>query len=503
MKNYRMCSPAGLTQNVNSDRQILICELVSQPVRTGKIYFSWLSMLCCIAIIDFGFQYPQHFLPLAIMFSTTILAVRVGLSTDQGGIPLMSAIALQQGIVFCLPLFIQNESTFIYDESLLLPCSLQYMVFLICIVAGWYLAFQITNSYPSRYYFFTNASKAVFEGKLRRLAIGALAFGLITQFLFFTGIFWLLPSALSARLYSIVSSASHNLIVVGGILGGYSCLKSAKGRLAFWSLWLGILILLISSVLLSSAGGLIFSTFVGMFLGSKRPPWTAMLFCVAIFAFLNQGKFAMREQIERDGKGASLTTLPSFFAQWIEFSSERFFGFGQSNTAYTRGQSMAERVNNLQSLVFVNDALLVRGMESLRGRGYLALPTVFVPRLIWPEKPRTHEGQVLLNLHYKRQASESDTFTTYIAWGFLAEAVGNFGIWIGPVVCGLFMGIACGVFEKWSRNKGIASVEGICALVIFAFSLASFEMTIGVFAAALFQTIVVIVGAGLVFRVRI
>jgi hypothetical protein len=66
------------------------------------------------------------------------------------------------------------------------------------------------------------------------------------------------------------------------------------------------------------------------------------------------------------------------------------------------------------------------------------IPALLVPRIFWEDKPRTHMGQMILNYHYGRQASVRDIFSTFIAWGLLPEAVGNFGIILGSLGVGLW-----------------------------------------------------------------
>jgi hypothetical protein len=54
--------------------------------------------------------------------------------------------------------------------------------------------------------------------------------------------------------------------------------------------------------------------------------------------------------------------------------------------------------------------------------------------------------------------------------------------------------------EAWSRLKSLTSIEGLATCIILIYTLTSFEMTIGVFAAAVFQTLVVLFVGGLFIR---
>ncbi len=220
---------------------------------------------------------------------------------------------------------------------------------------------------------------------------------------------------------------------------------------------------------------------------------------VGVIGFLNIGKFDIREKYWKGGQGQEITLrgLPAFYGEWIESSWSKITDSQDAiGEQESEGQSLFHRVNNLQNLLFVTRALDDYQIPTLEGLGYAQLPTIFVPRALWPEKPRTHEGQVMLNLHFRRQRDVRATEGTYIAWGLLPEAIGNFGLWGGPVFLGIVLGFACGTIEKWSVRKNLFSIEGISACILLIYAAISFEMSAGVLIAMLFQTFVVVVAGG-------
>src|SRR5690606_2109582 len=116
----------------------------------------------------------------------------------------------------------------------------------------------------------------------------------------------------------------------------------------------------------------------------------------------------------------------------------------------------------------------------------------------WPNKPRAHEGQIMLNVHFGRQSLQA-TYRTYIAWGLLAEAYGNFGRIFGAVSLGAALGLICAWLEKKSATKPLMSLEGLVAIMIFAGLTISFEMVASVLVTSLFQSIIITSAAFLPF----
>jgi hypothetical protein len=112
--------------------------------------------------------------------------------------------------------------------------------------------------------------------------------------------------------------------------------------------------------------------------------------------------------------------------------------------------------------------------------------------MFWPNKPRTHEGQILLNVHFGRQDLEA-TFQTYIAWGLLPEAYGNFGPKTGAIALGIFLGLCFAWVENFTARKLLLSLEGFISFTILLGLMGSFEMVASVLVTSIFQSVVVLV----------
>jgi hypothetical protein len=97
----------------------------------------------------------------------------------------------------------------------------------------------------------------------------------------------------------------------------------------------------------------------------------------------------------------------------------------------------------------------------------------------------------MLNVHFGRQ-SRADSFTTYIAWGLLPEAYGNFGSTWGAVILGVVLGGLFAWLENLTASKPLLSLEGMVTFALFIGLASSFEMVSSVLITSLFQSVVTI-----------
>jgi hypothetical protein len=158
--------------------------------------------------------------------------------------------------------------------------------------------------------------------------------------------------------------------------------------------------------------------------------------------------------------------------------------------------SIFERINNLQNTLYVVDAIEHRNKGILVGETYALIPPLFIPRAFWADKPGAHEGQAILNVHFGRQTSMEDTKKVFIAWGLLPEAIGNFGVWGGPIIFGLTMGLGLGWLERASMRKRVMSVEGLILGGLLLITAGSYEMVASVLLTSTFQFLVAVTVAG-------
>lgn len=450
-----------------------------------------------------------------LIAATTIASVWIWISKGGSGLPFLPLFLLQQGVIYALPLVVGDANLKQIPEGVVFQSGISVCLLLIFSTLGHHLGKRWAKpSSLSRGNFFQRQGPQ----ELRRAATLALfmlgasvAFHLATR----SGLLYqMLPGSLW-RLFPVIRTLSDASALFGALIGGLclSPVPRSPKALLYWGLLLSIFFLSIADALLSAATGLILATAVGQALGKARFPWLFLLAAFSLLGFLNQGKFAVRDKYwdsESNTTHLEISQLPSFYVEWAAASSEHLFGSSddpaipaaRSRRASVEndGQSLLDRIDNFQILSYVIEAIEEKDMPVLSGKTYSLIPPLLIPRFLWANKPRTHEGQILLNLHFKRQKTVEQTEKTYIAWGLLPESIGNFGVFIGPVILGLGLGGVMGVLERFSYRKEIFSIEGILLVALLLKIITSFEMVSSVFVTSAFQFLVVVAAGGWLLR---
>jgi hypothetical protein len=259
-----------------------------------------------------------------------------------------------------------------------------------------------------------------------------------------------------------------------------------------------------SELFLFSAAASLITVAIGFFWSSGRIPWRYLIVSMLCLSFFNTGKSTMRERYwSRDYEPTaetSLPRLPQLYGEWIQASYNAVLenrtspgaSDGANKSQANKNQTLLDRIDNLQNLLFVIDAVDTMHVSLLHGATYELIPPLLVPRILNPDKPRSHQGQVLLNVHFGRQDLNS-TFDTYIAWGLLPEAYGNFGEYAGSLCIGIFLGVCFAWVEMFTARKLVISMEGFLSLSLMLNLMNSFEMVSSVFVTSTFQSFLIIV----------
>lgn len=256
---------------------------------------------------------------------------------------------------------------------------------------------------------------------------------------------------------------------------------------------------LISTSMLLASSNLILNTITvqfcawlgGFVLGRGRIPWVALLIFLSVVNVLHIGKWEMRRKYWEifDGVSRPLTLVdyPSFYAEWM--------GHGIAGLNRPANQERSDRTNILERTSSADMLLYAQRYVPahhpfLYGRTYAVIPELLIPRILHPNKPRAHQGQVILNVELGRQTL-NQTMTTYIAWGMLAESWANFG-WLGPVLLGLFLGGLGGYISSISAYAPLASYRFAVATICCLLGLNSTQNVASIIFTTFFQAIIVI-----------
>jgi hypothetical protein len=429
------------------------------------------------------------------------------------GLPLLPTIAVQHLLAYGTPIVNEHETLAAYPPEYLTDAGWEVCILLLTLSLAWRWGMEMFRPGTSVAY-----ALRVFEttpGDAGRARLGFILVLATTSYEILDSmqLVGVLFEVLPAGSYSLVTALMNATTMAGYFLlamqvGSGDCAPSL--RLFFWATLAVNLVLLSSTFLLSSPIGMVAAATIGLFWSSGRIPWKLLVCVSAFLSFLHLGKFEMRERYWESADGeavaaATLQDLPDRYVEWFDASyrhltgqvdESRIFGPQEKETA-----SMLDRVNNLQNLLYAINAVEGQRVPTLDGATYALIPPLLIPRILWPEKPRTHEGQILLNVHFGRQ-SLTATYKTYVAWGLLPEAYGNFGRWWGAVILGVSLGLIFAWIESATVNKQVLSLEGLVTFAVFSGIAISFEMVSTVLVTSLFQTSIVITLACLPFVER-
>ncbi len=426
------------------------------------------------------------------------------------GLPLLPVIAIQHLFTYALPIAVQNETVLAYSDATLLHGSIEVLVFLLALGGGWRFGMQVFSpSPPMAYSLYILAEEG--SAGLRRIGYGLIGVTSICYLLQALGLLNLvidfLPSGSESVVNALVSGAGMCgfFVIALGIGSGEIPLYRTG---LFWGLFLFDCLVSASALLLSAPTSFVATVAIGLFWGSERIPWKFLTVVVAILGFLNLGKYEMRERywdpLVDYTNTLPLSQIPARYAEWAD-TSLTVISSGENSAIKDqkkkKDNSILARVNNLQNLLYVMDAVETDHIPLLLGSTYTLIPPLLIPRILWPDKPRTHEGQVMLNVHFGRQDLIS-SYRTYIAWGLLPEAYGNFGSFWGSIVLGVVLGGFIAWVENASANKPVLSMEGFLVFTLFLNMAASFEMVASVLITSIFQSLIPVVIACMPFVYR-
>lgn len=440
-------------------------------------------------------------------------------STRGDGVPLLPVLLGQQLFLYGAPILVNGPMMAAYDRQIETQAGVAVLVFSAALTLGWMAGMAILPLSPPYCYALAEFRR---EGasRLRKvsliLIVATTAYQVLERSGLADSLLAFLPAGATSIIWALLSAAASCGLFIGALLIGSGEMRGLL-RPFFWAMLALNCYIAASSFLLSAACIFVLSVAIGLFWSRGRIPWRFLLVIAAIFSFLNVGKTAMRDRYWHDGGAThipdfTLGEMPAHYAEWAGVSLDLLTGGGRpaqrwqaelgGSAAEEPNQTLLDRINNLQNLLYVLRAEERQHIAPLDGASYAVIPALLVPRILNAQKLRTHEGQVMLNVHFQRQDLAS-TEETYIAWGLLPEAVGNFGPWVGAVLIGSLLGFLCAWLEQWTARKLVVSLEGFIGFTIFLGLANSYEMVASVLVTSLFQALVPVAVAMLPLSRRI
>jgi hypothetical protein len=488
------------------NRYTQISELAASLKRMLRKSLWTLVAVCTVESAYLFFSNKPGASAFVMIVASCILTLTVW-SRSGIGLPMLPLLAIQNLVIYASPIAFGHEVVATAKEAYVFQAGIEVLVFGVVLTAAWKIGMHIFAPSKPFSYVLVDVDREGLKGLSR---LGFILAGIGTVYLalqsagFVDFLIEHLPSGSSSIIVALVSGASTCGFFMIALSFG-SGKMAAEKKFSFWALVVVNSLINASGFLLSAVGGNVAATAIGLFWGSGKVPWRFALAVAMMLSFLNLGKNSMRERYWPKGSDEptvdmSLTDMPSRYSEWVQTSYRVMTKINpvpsmDSNPADQDPQgrqSLMDRIDNLQNLLFVIDAEDAGHIEPVHGDTYTLIPALLIPRILWPEKPRTHEGQVLLNVHFGRQDLNS-TFTTYIAWGLLPEAYGNFGPLWGALLLGSFIGVFFAWVENMTSRKLAISLEGIVGFGLVLNMLNSFEMVASVLVSSSFQNMVPIV----------
>ncbi len=247
-------------------------------------------------------------------------------------------------------------------------------------------------------------------------------------------------------------------------------------------------IFLASSLVMRSGASLVLLGIIGFFFGARRVPWLVLIVVVASLGILHNGKFHMRGKYWFDDvpQKVELTDLPAYYQEWFMAGMA---GDDETNNEEA-SSSLLERSSLIQMLCLVVDESPHR-RPFLGGETYGHILGQFIPRFLWPDKPRGHVSTYRLSIYYGLQDEDATTRAT-IAFGLVPEAYANFGL-LGVVGLGFLIGAVYKIFTRWSLNSPLFSPAGMLVILLTAWSFQT-ELTLSAWLGSFFQATIALMG---------
>lgn len=402
------------------------------------------------------------------------------------GFPAFQVLGLAFVPTQAIPLFTKTDELSLFAESTITTSCFQVVCFQLALIAG----YAVIRQRPVRSRFWTD--EILGRRAPRTLTLGI---SLATLYLFITTFFIPPPVGLAGPLRAATAGITMVSAYILGNLMSAGAISGRERRVLVANIVIQATIFA-SSLILVQAMSLVVVAILGYCSKVRKIPWGVILLAFAIAAVLHNGKSSMRDRYwtTETRHQPSLTELPGFFSEWI--------GLGLNPPNEDTTNSTAKMTNKLlrraslfQMLCLVNERTLAD--QYLRGRTYVDIPAQFVPRVLWSGKPSVHVSTSILGIHFGLQ-DENATQTTTIGFGYLAEAVANFGM-AGAIALGLLLGGAIKAAWSKTRASSLLSPAGLLMIVLTAWCFETGQ-TLSVWISSFYQAVVCILGLAVIAK---
>ena len=225
---------------------------------------------------------------------------------------------------------------------------------------------------------------------------------------------------------------------------------------------------------------------------SRRIPLVIFL-VLPVLAILHEGKSKMRSIYWAETRTTpAFAELPSFYAEWVEYGLNP--STDEDEDALNSG--LLHRASLFQMLALTVDQVPSK-RDFLGGDSYWDIPALFVPRIIWADKPTALESNDRLSIYFGL-VREGSSGNVSIAFGTIAEAYANFGL-LGAVLLGTAVGYGFKRVTVAAIGAPSFSALGLFSILLTAWSF-QVEMVAATWISSLYQATLVVVVGPLLFK---
>jgi hypothetical protein len=447
-----------------------------QEISLNRIFWFAVSILVAVVALTAHPQYWESSLGAAMVGLAALVPIWLWMAGKVKGLPLFPVYASTHIATYSLPLLYEHPIVALFPANNQLIGAATVTGFLLLGTAVWYFVGHRSSRPVTRCLLLNPTNADAFF--LATLA-GATIFNISING------HWV---NLDPGIFAIVRAVALALAALGCFALAY---RTGAGELSFAKTWLfrlliSVLILSnIPSLLLVNAMSIVVIAALGYTLGARRFPWLTCFVAIIAFVFLHAGKGDMRAIYWGEDEDPTIQpwNYPSFLTQWAGISAGNVTA-GKTQTG-EESATLLERASLMQLLLF-EQIMTPDEVSFMEGETYAVIPILLVPRIFNPNKPASHEGTYLLNIHYGFQTREA-TATTTIGFGLLNESYANFG-YVGVALLATVLGGYYAAVSRWAQRAPVLSFRSLFAIVVASYAFQT-EFAAGVYVSALFQSI--------------
>jgi len=467
------------------DEQIEPSLLGGEHVKRGRMLFHTGIVLLIAALTYFAYNAKVsdvlHLYLGLMMFTLSFLPGLLWAKNGGSRFPVFETILILCANTYALPVLNANDQLPGYSSEVITHACLTVILYQLSAIVSYT---SVRGTYGQTKFW----HESLITDKVEKL----MGYGLLLSALYV----WL--STFTTLIPNELNSSLRAIFFGIGILSTFVCAQrwgrgelTSRGKALMLCALIPQLIFMSVGLLLIGVISLVGIGLLGYLSGGKRIPWLSLTITFVVLAVLHTGKTRMREKYwEQEYPAPTMSQLPAYFSEWIQFGLEPTSG------DKTVSQKMLERTSLMHILCLVIDYTPSR-QAFLHGKTYGYVLPQLIPRLVWPDKPRSHVATYELSIYYGLQ-NEEDTEKTTIAFGLLTEAYANFGV-IGATLLGLFWGVGLKKLQIWSTYSPMFSFAGLLMILMTAWALNS-EFTMAAWVSSLYQALVVLLGIPLILR---